>query len=62
MTRSRKAVAAWKEARVQSYAATRSAESLVRMLVDLEDTCDCEPEFRIDEEWPASVRNLQVSR
>lgn len=47
------------DARVQNYAATRSPESLARMLVDLEEATGSEPEFLIDEEWPAAVRSLQ---
>lgn len=51
--------ARWLEARVQSYIATRSPESLARMLVDLEDSTGSMPEFDFDEEWPSSVRGMK---
>lgn len=44
-------IAAWREARVQSYL-KRSHDALARMLVELEDAGDHTPEFEIDEEWP----------
>lgn len=56
---SRKRREAWHEARVQSYLTTRSAESLARMLVDLEDESETPAEFDYDDEWPSSVRGMK---
>jgi len=53
---SRKKREAWKEARVQSYIAMHSVESLARMLVDLEDKSGCPAEFDYDETWPSAVQ------
>lgn len=59
MTRNtRVRVAAWREARVQNYALTRSPDALARMVVELEDDHKCTPEFEIDELWPDPVRHL----
>jgi hypothetical protein len=52
-------IAAWREARVQNYA-RRSPQTLAQMLVELEDSSECLPEFEIDERWPASVEHLRV--
>lgn len=53
---------AWREARVQNYARTRSLDALARMVVELEDDGDhpCLPEFEFDEEWPEAVAHLRV--
>ncbi len=59
---SKAALAAWRNARVMSYANRLSPESLAGMLVDLEDSTGSCPEFEIDEEWPASVANMKVTR
>ncbi len=48
----------WREARVQSYIETRSAESLARMLVDLEDCTNSPAEFDIDDDWPTQGKVL----
>lgn len=48
---------AWREARVQNYADTRSVNALARMVVELEDSGSCLPEFEIDEDWPERVRH-----
>jgi hypothetical protein len=53
-------IAAWRAARAQSYARTRTAETLAAMLVELEDSSECLPEFEIDEEWPSGVEHLRV--
>jgi hypothetical protein len=52
-------LAAWREARVQHYIATRGVDSLARMIVDLEDSGGNVPEFDIDDDWPECVRNLR---
>lgn len=52
--------AIWRSARVKNYANTRSPLSLAEMLVGLEDDNECEPEFQIDEEWPANVAKLKT--
>lgn len=49
----------WIEARVQNYIATRSPESLARMLVGLEGDTGQVPEFDIDEIWPFSVHAMK---
>lgn len=53
-------LAAWREARIQNYADTRSTESLAGMVVELEDSYEVIPEFEIDEDWPERVRHLRV--
>jgi len=55
-------VAAWRDARVQNYARTRSPDALARMVVELEDDADhpCLPEFEFDEAWPEAVAHLRV--
>lgn len=50
---------AWREARVQNYALTRSPETLARMLVELEESYDVVPEFEINEDWPDAVASLK---
>lgn len=57
---SKEQIAAWREARVVHYADTRSLESLARMVVDLEDSHDCVPEFEIDDDWPEVVKKMKV--
>lgn len=59
---SKKQIATWNEARVQNYIATRSPETLARMLVYLEMLSKRLPEFEIDEEWPEAVRDMKVSK
>lgn len=51
--------AAYREARIQSYAQTRSVQSLAQMIVELEDAGGHCPEFEIDEEWPRCVDHLR---
>jgi hypothetical protein len=53
-------LAAWREARVQNYADTRSVGALARMVVELEDSYMVTPEFEVDEDWPERVRKLKV--
>lgn len=53
-------LAAWREARVQSYARRLSTNELASMLVHLEDSCMVTPEFEVDEDWPAAVRSMRV--
>lgn len=53
-------LAAWREARVQNYANTRSTETLARMVVELEDSYMVTPEFEVDEEWPSGVESMKV--
>lgn len=53
-------IIAWREARVQNYADTRSVQALARMVVELEDDNDIIPEFEIDEDWPERVRHLRI--
>ena len=48
----KKAVAAWKEARAQSYARRLSPLTIATMLVDLEDDGGYEPEFGFQDPWP----------
>lgn len=55
------ATAAWRQARIDSYANRLSPASLAGMLVDLEDAGGHCPEFEYDEEWPAAVAHLRVS-
>ncbi|HSR79102.1 MAG TPA: hypothetical protein VLN57_21190 [Xanthobacteraceae bacterium] len=52
--------AAYRQARIQSYASRLSPESLAGMLVDLEDAESLAPEFEIDEEWPGALEGLRV--
>lgn len=51
---------AWRDARVASYADSRSLNSLAGMVVELEDINGCTPEFEIDDEWPSAVSHLRV--
>jgi hypothetical protein len=53
-------VAAWRAARAQNYEDTRSPRALAQMLVELEDSSECLPEFEIDEEWPSRVEHLRI--
>lgn len=52
--------AAYRNARIQSYASRLSPESLAGMLVDLEDSGGHTPEFEIDEEWPGALERLRA--
>jgi hypothetical protein len=52
--------AAWRQARVENYARTRSLGALAQMLVELEDSSECLPEFEIDERWPSAVEHLRI--
>ena len=51
---------AWREARIQNYADTRSTDALARMVVELEDSYMVTPEFEVDEDWPERVKNMKV--
>lgn len=53
-------LSAWREARIQNYADTRSVDTLARMVVELEDSYMVTPEFEVDEDWPERVRNMKV--
>lgn len=56
----KKQVAAWHEARIHNYVITRSPLALATMVVELENSGTCLPEFEIDEQWPAEVRHMRV--
>lgn len=60
MKRTKKQLAAYRDARIQNYARRLSPESLAGMLVDLEDSGGHEPEFQYDEEWPGSLERMRV--
>jgi hypothetical protein len=51
---------AWREARVENYARTRSVRALAGMVVELEDDHGGPPEFEYDEAWPAAVQHLRI--
>lgn len=53
-------ITAWREARIQHYADTRSPESLARMLVELEDVGEHVPEFDYRDEWPGGLESTRV--
>lgn len=57
---SKEQVAVWRLARVQNYILTRSPNALASMIVELEDSSGCLPEFEYDDMWPAEVRHMRI--
>lgn len=53
---------AFHDARVTNYQLHLSPQTLASMVVDLEDECDCPPEFEYHEEWPSSVRHMKPKK
>jgi hypothetical protein len=56
----REQLAAWRTARAENYAATRSPLALAAMIVELEDDTQSTPEFELGDVWPARVEHLRI--